>query len=244
MKRLLVFLTITCLTACSSAPSEKAIQTALAGTMAAIPTSTAWPTYTPYPTSTAQPTFTPYPTDTPKPTPTSTVTPLKPTHTPLKPTDTPKPQMGTRNMPYPIGEASQLTMSGNIQFTLTIKEVLRGDEALSKIQEANPSNNPPPSGFEFVLILAEVNYNGNDGGLLTIEKDFFSTITSSRLINYTQTTGYTPCCLEPDFSFSLFHGGVAEGWIALPVYTNDASPLLVIGILSNGTGGVFFSLTP
>jgi hypothetical protein len=127
---------------------------------------------------------------------------------------------------------------------LTIKEVLRGDEALNKIIAANPSNNPPPAGFEFVLILAEVNYNGADGGLLKITKDYFSTITSNRLMNYTDTTSYAPCCVEPDFNFSLYHGGVAEGWIALPVYINDTSPLLAIGIQSNGSGGVFFSLTP
>ncbi len=75
------------LCACSGAPSEQAIQTAIAQTMQANPTATVLPTDTPTPT--------PVPTDTPSPTPTETATPtrtatLTRTPTPTK-TDTPTP---------------------------------------------------------------------------------------------------------------------------------------------------------
>ena len=65
--------------------------------LAAIPTDTPAPTYTPYPTPTTAPTATPYPTATPRPTYTlyPTPTPL-PTHTPY-PTATPRPTY----TPYP-----------------------------------------------------------------------------------------------------------------------------------------------
>ena len=53
--------------------------------LAAVPTATAFPTYTPYPTPTNLPTATPYPTNTPYPTATA-----RPTHTPY-PTSTPLP---------------------------------------------------------------------------------------------------------------------------------------------------------
>lgn len=74
MKTCLVFLLVIFLVSCS--PSESAIQTPLAATLAAIPTQTAYPTYTPLPvlpaiivTATLLPlTPTPEFTDTPQPT--------------------------------------------------------------------------------------------------------------------------------------------------------------------------------
>ena len=64
IKFLIMVLTLCLLAAC--APSDTAIQTAIAQTQTAIPsTATPYPTYTPYPTATIPPTFTP--TQTPVP---------------------------------------------------------------------------------------------------------------------------------------------------------------------------------
>ena len=72
MKHLLALLLVLALVGCSSAPSEKAVQTAIAQTQVAMPTqaATVAPTSTPLPPAVAQPTATlkPRPTDTPRPT--------------------------------------------------------------------------------------------------------------------------------------------------------------------------------
>jgi hypothetical protein len=43
---------------------------------------------------------------------------------------------------------------------------------------------------------------------------------------------------------SLFHGGSADGWLALPVAVDGPAPLLVLGLGDDGSGGVYFAVTP
>ncbi|HPH98135.1 MAG TPA: hypothetical protein PKW33_19775 [Anaerolineaceae bacterium] len=96
-KQIPLVLIILTLAACrASAPDLAAVQTVVAATQAALPSATAYPTYTPqpaWPTHTPYPTYTPGPTQTPHvvivtetatPTPlyTATITPT-PTQTPL-----------------------------------------------------------------------------------------------------------------------------------------------------------------
>jgi len=169
-------------------------------------------------------------TATPRPTP-------RPTNTP------PAPEIGTRNNPYPVGEAA-LIRRGEIEFTLTVAEVLRGDDAYDRILRANRFNDPAPEGFEFVLAHVEVSYTGEDQGVLEIQKEQFAVITKGRAIRYIDTWTYSPCCIQPDLELSLFQGGTGDGWIALPVAVDDPNPLLVIGLRDDGSGGIFFSLTP
>ncbi len=167
-------------------------------------------------------------TATPKPTP--------------KPTATPNaPKVGTRANPIPIGTARTLIKNGEIEFELTVVEVFRGTDALQRIKSANQFNDDPPDGFEFVLILASVAYTGEDKGLLEVNEFVASSVTNDRVISYSDTFIYSPCCLEPTFDMQLLQGGTGEGWIALPVAVDDPAPLMLIGEVSTG---VFFSLTP
>ncbi len=78
--------------AAGCAPSESAIQTPVAGTLAAIPTQTAYPTLTKYPTLTPNNTATPYPTYTLPATQTQWVIVVTATNTPT-PINSPTPTM-------------------------------------------------------------------------------------------------------------------------------------------------------
>lgn len=158
------------------------------------------------------------------------------------PTDTPDaPEIGTRQNPHPVGTIASAMQNGVLGFDVSIKEVIRGDEALQRIRAANPYNDPPPAGFEFVLFLTEIAYTGEDQGVLAIDKWDLSIVTDGRIIDYSDTTNYSPCCLEPDFEIELLSGGTAEGWAALPVTIDDQAPLLLIG---DSSDGIYFSLTP
>ncbi|MBK9052835.1 MAG: hypothetical protein IPL78_18545 [Chloroflexi bacterium] len=136
-------------------------------------------------------------------------------------TATPVARLGTSNLPYPLGQSAALVKDGVIEFTFTILESIRGDIALQRIQAANRFNDPPPAGFEFVLMHVEVNYTGADQGVLEISKNGASIVTSGSIIEYFDTFTYSPCCLEPDFDFQLLSGGKADGWFAMPVGIND-----------------------
>jgi hypothetical protein len=166
-----------------------------------------------------------------------------PTPTP-PPTSTPDaPQLGSRDNPYPLGTAAGLEFddgSQTIPFALTVKEVLRGEPALARIMAANQFNDPPPDGFEFVLLLVEAAYTGPDDGVLELSKSMASSVTNRRIIAYSDTFTYSPCCVEPEFDMQLLSGGTGEGWIALPVAVDDPNPLLLVG---KAERGVYLSLT-
>jgi hypothetical protein len=171
------------------------------------------------------------------------VTPT-PRPTPM-PTATPQgAEVGSRTNPHFVGQAASLVLGGKLEFTLTVVEVLRGDVAYARILQANQFNDPAPAGFEFILAHIEVEYTGSDQGVLQVSKSDFAVITKGRAIRYVDTFTYSPCCLQPDLELSLFQGGSGDGWIALPVAVDDTDPLLAIGLRADGSGGVFFSLTP
>lgn len=171
-------------------------------------------------------------TTTPLPTPKTTYTP-SPTMTPRAtntPRPSPTPSLGTRGNPYPAGRDAYLTMGDQYQFAFTVLEIVRGDAALQRIKAANQFNDPPPSGFEFVLIRINVrNLSDPDSDVLELGKSDMAIVTQGRIIRWRDTIGYTPCCLEPDFDFSLLSGGFGEGWLALPIDIQDQNPLLLLG---------------
>lgn len=162
-----------------------------------------------------------------------------------RPTATPEaPEVGTRQNPHPVGETASVIKGGELKFEMTVTQVLRGDAAFQKIRAANQFNDPAPAGFEWTVSLINVAYTGEDAGVLEMDEWDFGVVTGGRALTYSDTTGYSPCCLEPSLDFTLYQGGEADGWIALPVRVDDENPLMVVGMSSGGEGGVFFSLTP
>lgn len=165
---------------------------------------------------------------------------VTPTRTPTRrPTATPQVVLGSSTSPYPLGEPAALIKDGLIQFDFTILEVIRGNDALQRIQAANRFNDPPPAGFEFALIHVEVSYTGPDEGVLEFDKTGVSIVTNGNVIGYFDTFSYSPCCLEPDFDFQLLAGGSANGWFAMPVDIDDPSPMLLLGTAASG---IYFAL--
>ena len=238
MRNIFVLLAVVVLVG-ACAPSQEVLQEAVAGTVGAftpLPTYTDYPTYTPDPTSTFTPTSPPtrVPTRTLRPTPVRTATPRA----------TATPDFGTRNSPYQLGQVANLVRGGVLNFQLQVVEVIRGADAYSRILSANMFNDAPPAGYEFVLMRIHIAYTGADQGVLSLDKYDMAVVTSGRIITYRDTIIYSPCCIEPDFDFQLLVGGEGEGWLALPVVVDDPNPLLVIGIHDDGTGGIYFSLTP
>ena len=168
------------------------------------------------------------------------------TPTPTPPaTDTPEaPEVGTRQNPHPVGQTAQLVLNNELVFDMTVTEVLRGQPAFQKIRAANQFNDPAPEGLEWTVSHVEVAYTGEDAGVLEMNQFDFAVVTGGRVLTYADTTNFSPCCLEPPLDFTLYQGGQADGWIALPVLVDDDNPVMAVGMGSGGEGGIFFSLTP
>jgi len=218
---------IVCLAAC--APSQQAIQTAIARTQTAIKTSTRRPTVTPQATHTLIPTLT-----------------FIPTHIPIiTPRKTPTPNVGTLDNPFPFGMLATLSRSSGgekIIFILQIKTVMRGQDAWSAIYSANRFNDAPPAGMEAIMIELYAK-NISTSGILKFEKYDFSIVSRGRFID---AFDYSPCCLKNagflEFEILLAPNGEASGWIASMVSEGDQSPILAAGSDQSGRGGIYFSL--
>ena len=134
------------------------------------PTSTPEPDPTPEPpTSTPEPepTATPEPEPTPEPTavpststpvPTATQTP-RPTPTY---TATPLPVGLTYDWPVPIGEAHPLQNTEGISLRVKDERVLWGRPAWDFVNQSHNLNDPPPHGFQYLVILLEVRGTDTD----------------------------------------------------------------------------------
>ena len=176
-------------------------------------------------------------TNTPKPTNTR-----RPTNTP-KPTNTPS--IGAFNNPVPFGAGPQLTLTNEgekVDFIFRVEEVIRGDEAWSIIYEANKFNDPPPDGFEPLLVKVYVK-NTSSAGFLEIKYYDLAVATKGNVLD---GFFYSPCCLDNaglvEFEVKLNPSGEHTGWFASAVHIDENSPMLVVGADSNGRGGIYFSL--
>lgn len=201
------------------------------------------PTPTTTATATATSTSTPTPTSTKTATPTVTNTPTA-TNTPRS-TNTPRPtatpEVGSRQNPVPFSEMMMLTLSnGTREFSISVEDVVRGDEAWQMIYAANMFNDPAPQGKEWILIDVKILYlTGPQDSVLEINQYFFDIVSNGQILDL--PFAVVP---EPELNVSLFPLGLGEGWLAGQVYTRDSNPLLVIGYVPDRNNGFYFSLTP
>lgn len=164
----------------------------------------------------------------------------KPTNTPPP---TPTPESGTMTRPYQIQEVAKLTWTylfntSDIEFRVV--QVVRGQEALQVVMQANMFNDDPPQDMEYALIRVMVALKKG-----TLEMGDFNIYVASngQLFDWSSA----PCCLDdagyPKFEANLIlPDTTTEGWIARPVFITDQNPLVVLGVKSSNDIGdaIFF----
>ncbi len=222
----------------SCAPTQEQIEKAIQETQAE---EVRLYTSTPADTNTPLPTDTPAATNTPKPTNTR-----RPTHTRTS-TNTPKPRLGTFSNPFPFKTGAQMTLTTDegekVAFMLRVEEIIRGDEAWSIIVRANRFNDPPPDGFEPILVKVFVN-NTSSAGFLELNK--YTGLALATKGNVLDGFFYSPCCLDSaglvEFDVKLNPSGEHTGWFAAAVHIDENTPMLVVGADRSGKGGIYFSL--
>jgi hypothetical protein len=226
MKKVMVFVVVL-LVSCQ--PSEQAINTAIAKTQAAVPTATSVPTDTPTPL----PTETPFPTMTPLPSPTP-----RPTAT-RYPTITPMPEEGSRELPIEIGGELSLTRDNEQDFTITILEVKKGDEAWKILYAANFFNDKPPEGQAYLLAKIQISYTKGKE-VLEINQFSFGSVSNNVILDIPFGI------VEPDPQFTdtvskgLFAPSTASGWLTFLMFKDDTDPLIYFG---KPTGNVWYFAT-
>jgi hypothetical protein len=145
----------------------------------------------------------------------------------------------TRNSastPIPLGSTAILTNEGNYPFSITIDQVVRGDDALKLMPQSTVR---PNMGMEFMLIHANVELlTYGEYQKRTLVPTSYQLVSNGKLLTDELFGKVIPP--DPAYSFTLFPGSTADGWIVKEVPISDPSPLLVYAETGEP---VYFSLT-
>jgi hypothetical protein len=123
----------------------------------------------------------------------------------------------TRANPVPLGQV----VSAN-QWDFQVLEVLRGDEAWDALLTASEWNDPPPDGFEYVLVKIAAERTG-DTEAKSISTTYFD-ITGSKAVLYEAPWLTNP---DPELNAELLPGGTTEGWLSFAVQEGEENLILV-----------------
>ncbi len=148
---------------------------------------------------------------------------IEPTATPI-PTETPSPIGSSRRQPFPPN--SEINLS---QRSVQILESIQGDEALTQILQANPFNDPPPDGMEYLMIKIRVkNITEGDTEIKISNADF--KLTGSYLKKYSPVSVVMP---DPNFSDGLFPGGETIGWVPFLISPDETNRMIIVDPIYN-----------
>ena len=131
------------------------------------------------------------------------------------------------------------SVSANIyDITITNLEVIRGQEALTRIKTASASNPAPPAGMEYVLARVKFELKGryvSDTMPMDIGKDPLQWIAlRSDLTELAKPNVTAPA---PALVGRVEPGKAIEGWVAFTVEVGDAKPIMVFDPDTGGGTG-------
>jgi hypothetical protein len=138
----------------------------------------------------------------------------------------------------PTGSASSYENDYDVRITLL--QIIRGNAAWQLIQNANMFNDPPETGFEYIL--AKVRFEYLTGPTADTAYDvspiWFDAVSSDGK-EYDWVSVVEP---DPSIRTNLYPGASHEGWVVFQVAQSDAKPVMTFGRSYDGTGGVWFKL--
>lgn len=159
-----------------------------------------------------------------------------------KNTSNPSAVGASRSNPAPIGTTVRFTTDdyfvGQVSGSLRVEEVIRGQAAWKALLDANPYNDPPEQGFEYILakIYVKVDEVEKSDSQYFIDQFSFTLVSGSG-------KDYKPAIVlepEPQLDAQLYEGGSHTGWVAFQVEVNDSNPLIAFGRHWDGSGGYWF----
>ncbi|MDR0310988.1 MAG: DUF4352 domain-containing protein [Acidobacteriota bacterium] len=131
------------------------------------------------------------------------------------------------------------SVSANIyDITITNLEVIRGQEALSRLKSASASNPAPPAGMEYVLARVKFELKGryvsDTMGMNIGDNPLQWVALRSDLTELAKPAVTAP---SPALVGRVDPGKSIEGWVAFTVDTSDAKPIMVFDPDTGGATG-------
>lgn len=168
-----------------------------------------------------------------------------PTSAPTPPaTSTPVPPPGhSRTQPVDIGTDLFITTASLGETTearITLFEVVRGEEAWTRIRNENQFNSPPDVGNEYLLVRIRFEYlKGKDAdATYRLSPGNFTAVASDGK-EYVSKFVVVP---EPKLEATMYPGASNEGWAAFQIAQYDTKPLMTFGRDYRGRGGLWWKL--
>mgnify|MGYP001065928938 CR=1 FL=1 len=123
---------------------------------------------------------------------------------------------------------------------ITLLNMIRGNAAWQLIHEANMFNDPPESGFEYILAKVRFEYltGPTPDTAYDVSPVWFDAVSSDGK-EYDRASVVQP---DPSVATSLYPGAAHEGWVTFQVAKSDAKPVMTFGRKYDGTGGTWFRL--
>jgi hypothetical protein len=116
----------------------------------------------------------------------------------------------------------------------SVVEVLRGDEALEKLEEASQFNGPPEEeAMEYVLVRVHVRNIGTGSEKANVDRTFFQSTGSANVI-YKRPSIVDVKTPSPILQAELLPGEESEGWVTVLAAKDDSAPVLVVQPRVNG----------
>ncbi len=142
-------------------------------------------------------------------------------------------KLGSRKNPLKVGETFDgvYTEYRDYQFgvTITLVEVISGEEAWKLIEAKNKFNDPPGEGKQYIMAKFSVHYHtdisGEDRPLELNTHDFSYSTSTYAIVDMVDM----PSVVEPDpaFDIELYEGATGEGWVVFLADADDPSPKAV-----------------
>jgi hypothetical protein len=124
---------------------------------------------------------------------------------------------------------------------IAVLQVLRGKEAFDRIKAANPSSQPPPPGFDYVVQMNAFLAPGNKTFELARKMQFVALTADG---NEQEPPLVSPP--SPELHRTVRSGEPAEGWIVLLVEQSNKKPVMFFDPAAGGAMGggrvLFFQL--
>lgn len=165
-----------------------------------------------------------------------------------EPESTPSPGYSRSN---PVGVNSPLSIEvrragvasnfdNDYEVRITLIDFLRGEEAWQLIEEANMFNDPPESGFEYILAKVRFEYlvGPTPDTAYDVSPVWFDAVSSAGK-DYDMVSVVEP---DPSIRANLYPGASHEGWVSFHIAQDDTGPLMTFGRKYDGTGGIWFKL--
>jgi len=141
-----------------------------------------------------------------------------------------------------VGTTGSSSYYGNdYEVRITLLKTIRGNAAWQLIYEANMFNDPPESGFEYILAKVRFEYltGPTPDTAYDVSPVWFDAVSSSG-----NEYDMPPASVAPDPSIrtSLYPSASHQGWMIFQVAKSDAMPVMTFGRKYDGTGGIWFKL--